>query len=286
MSDTYTKLFSSITESTIVSEPVATRWLWVTMLAMANGQGEVFGSIPGLARRANLTLEETEHGLATFYAPDPYSRTKDNEGRRIEEIEGGGGWLLLNHAKYRAIRSAEERREYMREYMRDKRAREAEPSDLLAEPLTLLAVSTEVTPPAPAPAPVRAEQKKEQVRSPNGSRLPEDFPTPELFAWGQTERPDVDVGAEREIFRDHWRGKAGKDGRKADWPATWRNWVRKAYPTRRTQLQRAGPSAPVGKTMQAIQALEDFKNGKLGGERAGTGAAEIALLESRGSAGS
>jgi hypothetical protein len=28
-------------------------------------------------------------------------------------------------------------------------------------------------------------------------------------------------------FRDHWWGKAGKEGRKADWFATWRNWVRK-----------------------------------------------------------
>lgn|GEM_PF-1247522 len=119
MSDTYTKLFSSITESTIVSEPVATRWLWVTMLAMADAQGHVFGSIPGLARRANLTIEEVEAGLATFHAPDAYSRTKDNDGRRIVDIDGG--WLLLNHAKYAAIRSEAERREYKRQWDRDNR---------------------------------------------------------------------------------------------------------------------------------------------------------------------
>lgn len=103
MSDTYTKLFSSITESTIVSEPVATRWLWVTMLAMADAGGCVYGSVPGLARRANITLAETEAALATFYAPDSYSRTKEHEGRRIEDIDGG--WRLLNHGKYREMGS-------------------------------------------------------------------------------------------------------------------------------------------------------------------------------------
>lgn len=29
-------------------------------------------------------------------------------------------------------------------------------------------------------------------------------------------------------FRDYWYAKPGKEGRKADWQATWRNWVRKA----------------------------------------------------------
>lgn len=122
MTDTYTKLFASITESTIVSEPVSTRWLWVTMLAMCDSQGKVYGSIPGLARRANLSLEETERGLATFFAPDPYSRTKDNEGRRIEEIPEGG-WRLLNHSKYADMRSEAERRLYKREWDRNNRGR-------------------------------------------------------------------------------------------------------------------------------------------------------------------
>jgi hypothetical protein len=28
-------------------------------------------------------------------------------------------------------------------------------------------------------------------------------------------------------FVDFWRGKAGVGGTKVDWPATWRNWLRK-----------------------------------------------------------
>jgi hypothetical protein len=40
--------------------------------------------------------------------------------------------------------------------------------------------------------------------------------------------PDVDLRAEHEKFTDYWLGVAGSRGVKADWPATWRNWMRKA----------------------------------------------------------
>ena len=119
MSDTYTKLFRSIAASTIVSEPLATRWLWVTLLSQADRAGNVYGSIPGLARLANITLQEVETALHSLMSPDPYSRTPDNEGRRLETIDGG--WRLLNHAKYAAIRDEAERAEYKRNWDRTHR---------------------------------------------------------------------------------------------------------------------------------------------------------------------
>jgi hypothetical protein len=76
------------------------------MLAIANKHGEVQASIPGLAQIAGMALADTEAAIAKFLAPDKYSRTPDDEGRRIEPIEGG--WLLLNHSKYRAMASKDE----------------------------------------------------------------------------------------------------------------------------------------------------------------------------------
>lgn len=90
------------------------------MLAMADRNGEVHASVPGLAKRAGITMQECETGLACLQAPDAYSRTKLNEGRRIKEIDGG--WALLNHGKYRALLSAEERREYNRRKQAEHRA--------------------------------------------------------------------------------------------------------------------------------------------------------------------
>lgn len=37
--------------------------------------------------------------------------------------------------------------------------------------------------------------------------------------------------AELAKFRDFWTAKTGADATKADWQATWRNWVRRAVET-------------------------------------------------------
>lgn len=61
-----------------------------------------------------------------------------------------------------------------------------------------------------------------------GSRLPRDWVLPtEWYDWAQVERPDLDVSAVATDFRDYWVGVAGAKGRKADWEATWRGWVRR-----------------------------------------------------------
>lgn len=124
MSVTFTKLFTSITESTVWFEPDSTRLVWITMLAMADRKGRVFASVPGLAHRARVTEEQCEAALKCFLSPDTKSRTKDHEGRRIEEIDGG--WVLLNHEKYRSIRDEEVIKESKRVYAKKMRAKEKE----------------------------------------------------------------------------------------------------------------------------------------------------------------
>ena len=119
MSITFTKLFSSITESTVWCEDLPTRITWICMLAMSDRKGRVFASVPGLANRARVSVEEARAALGKFLSPDLDSRTKEHEGRRIEEIDGG--WRLLNHEKYRNMRDEEERKEYKREWIKERR---------------------------------------------------------------------------------------------------------------------------------------------------------------------
>lgn len=116
----YTKLFSSITDSTVWREPDRTRLVWITMLAMADADGYVAASVPGLADRARVPLEDCLKALEAFRAPDEWSRTKEYEGRRIMDVDGG--WQLLNHGKYRAIQDVEHRREQARLGMQRLRA--------------------------------------------------------------------------------------------------------------------------------------------------------------------
>ena len=104
----YTKLFQSIITSTIWTEDDKTRIVWITMLALSDKNGEIAGSVPGIARMAGVSVEAASAAIRKFLSPDEYSRTKDDEGRRIQEIDGG--WSLLNHRKYRDMASREDQR--------------------------------------------------------------------------------------------------------------------------------------------------------------------------------
>jgi hypothetical protein len=96
----YTKLFGSILDSSVWQEPDHVRLVWVTMLAMADRNGHVEAAVPGLAARARVPIENCIDALKRLMDKDEYSRTPDNDGRRIVTIDGG--WLIINHAKYRA----------------------------------------------------------------------------------------------------------------------------------------------------------------------------------------
>lgn len=101
----YSKLSSSIIHSTIWDQPPVVCKVWITMLAMKDRHGEVMASVPGLAHAARVSVDQVQAALEHFKAADPHSRTKEDDGRRIEEIDGG--WLILNHAKYRDLQSSE-----------------------------------------------------------------------------------------------------------------------------------------------------------------------------------
>ncbi len=132
----YTKLFNSILHSTIWSESLETKIVWITMLAMCDKDGAVYAAIPGLARTAGVTVEQTDAAIARFQQPDKYSRTPDFEGRRIEPIKGG--WRLLNHAAYRELMNEDDRREYNRLAKQKERDRKRQnESNLSAKSLTV-----------------------------------------------------------------------------------------------------------------------------------------------------
>lgn len=87
--------------------------------------------------------------------------------------------------------------------------------------------------------------KEGEQRAPNGTRLPPDWqPSEADLEFARTERPDLDVKAEAAKFRDYWHAVPGADGRKADWPATWRNWIRRADAPKGAPAAQQQPSAP------------------------------------------
>lgn len=144
----YTKLFSSILQSTMWDEDVWTRVLWITMLALADRDGVVESSVPGLAHEARIPVDKTREGLKKLEAPDPDSRTPDNNGRRIERLIGG--WKILNYEAYRHKHDADEVREKTR--LRVQRYRERHPScNVTVTPVTPSNKSNDIASPSPTP---------------------------------------------------------------------------------------------------------------------------------------
>jgi len=117
------------------------------MLATSDKNGEVQASIPGLARIAGVSIENCEKAIRVFMSPDKHSRTKDDEGRRIIEIDGG--WALLNHAKYRAMASKEDAQQSNAERQRrfqERKLRNAKPNaEVTANNATVTDANAEVT---------------------------------------------------------------------------------------------------------------------------------------------
>lgn len=99
----FAKLYGTITTSSVWAEPDHVLRVWVYFLARADAKGNVAGAVPGLAMACGKTVEQTEDALARLMAPDRHSRSKNDEGRRIREIEGG--WHVINHRKYRDLRT-------------------------------------------------------------------------------------------------------------------------------------------------------------------------------------
>ena len=73
----------------------------------------------------------------------------------------------------------------------------------------------------------RAKATSKAEAKATASRLPADWSaSADDIEFCKAERPDLVPAQTEQRFRDYWIAQPGVKGRKADWPATWRNWVR------------------------------------------------------------
>lgn len=96
------------------------------MLSTADEDGVVGASVGGLAHLSRVTRDECAAALETFLNPDPDSRSENDDGRRIEKVEGG--WRVINIQKYRDMRTKKQVREA------EKKARWRESVDTVDSP--------------------------------------------------------------------------------------------------------------------------------------------------------
>jgi len=121
----YGKLYESIYDGTLVEDWKALV-TFQQMIILCNADGILDMTAGAISRRTGIPKDVIEHGIEVLENPDSESRTPDHEGKRIIRIDQHRiwGWEIVNHKHYRDLRTQNDRREYMRNYMRDKREKE------------------------------------------------------------------------------------------------------------------------------------------------------------------
>lgn len=115
----FAKVFTQIFDSSI-AEDYRVRFVFEDMLKLANQDGVVDMTHESISRRTNVPLEIIRIGIDSLESPDPKSRSKEHEGRRIVRLDEhrDWGWFIVNYHHYRELVSEEQRREKTKERVR------------------------------------------------------------------------------------------------------------------------------------------------------------------------
>lgn len=150
--------------SSLMDEAVETRWMFMVLAAKADENGFVRCQTTGVAARlANLTEEQAALALEALSSPDQNSTSKDEGGRRIVRVDGG--WRLVNHSKYREmrteeqVRTAQRQRRYRERHGVTRNARNAGETEVSASPSVSVSFREEGYGEKPLPPP--PEQRAE-----------------------------------------------------------------------------------------------------------------------------
>jgi hypothetical protein len=154
--------------------------------------------------------------------------TNDDEKPSLIEVENG--WIIPDYAEHQDTKSeVEARRERARAAgQKGGLAKAKRPAKRPAKQTASETLSKNVA---------EGEGEEEITTRPNGlvaartrgTRLPDPWEPPaDVIAQMHTEHPEVNLKAEHAKFTDYWISQPGSKGRKTDWTATWRNWIRRA----------------------------------------------------------
>lgn len=125
----YAKIFASIYDGTL-----AEHWqalvTFQQLMILSDAEGVVDMTPGAISRHTGIPREIIDAGIAHLELPDPQSRSAAMEGVRISRIDShrSWGWFIVNHAHYRALQTADEKREKDRIRIAKKRDAKRQPA--------------------------------------------------------------------------------------------------------------------------------------------------------------
>ena len=214
----YGKIFKQMYKGTLAMVgPWEALVTFQQMIVLADREGVVDMTADAIARETTIPIRIIAKGVEALELPDPESRTPDHDGRRIIRLSADRtwGWQIVNYAHYRKLRSEEERREYHRNYWREKRSKSANNDNSTPTQHN----STDSTNGSKQYV-VSSKEKREGATRlpPSGFELSESEKT-----WALSQGLSAsEVSGETDKFKDYERPRPLKD-----WHRAWKNWIRK-----------------------------------------------------------
>jgi hypothetical protein len=140
----YGKIFTSIYDGSL-REHWKSLVTFQQLIILATADGIVDMTASALAARTGIPLEIILEGIDRLEQPDPLSRSRERDGKRIERLEEQRpwGWAIVNYAKYRNLFSAADKRAADRERIAAKRASEKAPNRDVSQPVAACRDSSE-----------------------------------------------------------------------------------------------------------------------------------------------
>lgn len=208
------------------------------MLAMADPNGVVPGTIPGFAKIAGVTIDEMRNAFAILTAPDPDSRSKEFDGRRVIVLDNGD-WQLVNYAKYRTARDQEERRFQNKEAQARYRANhvsQRKPNVSTRKQASAAVSNVSQRKPTSAQEEVDVEVEvdvEEEVKESKEKSCVQDTHSHKTFTPPKLDHIAAyclqhNISIDHQRFLDHYTANGWRVGRNPmkDWKAAVRNWFR------------------------------------------------------------
>ena len=120
----YVKLFTSIFQGSLRGQPNLLL-VFINLLTHADRSGCVDVHWRAIADEVGISEQDVRAAITALESPDPESRSRAEEGRRIIRLDPHRtwGWQIVNYCKYREIRHAEERKDQNREAQRRRRSK-------------------------------------------------------------------------------------------------------------------------------------------------------------------
>ena len=123
----FVKIFEQVFDSSI-AENYKARHVFQDMLILCDRDGCVDMTPEAISRRTNVPIKIIKEAIEYLSKPDPKSRSKNEDGRRIKLIDSrrDWGWIIINYEHYRNLQDEEARRASWR----DAKARQREMSKI------------------------------------------------------------------------------------------------------------------------------------------------------------